>query len=135
MTDTEKKNPDHCPHVHLRGVTDADEYARVGQLGLQCLDCDRYLDGSPFWAGSPTGDHLWEHSLGRLDTAEEDSPALLWYCQPSVEFAWDQWARCTLRCAHGAFVGVALGVNFTDAFNEASAIYAAAPHPVPGEAT
>lgn len=37
-------------------------------------------------------------------------------CVPSVQFSWDQWSRCHIRCDHGEWFRDAHGVNFTEAF-------------------
>lgn len=40
-------------------------------------------------------------------------------CGPSVEFFWDQWMVCHIRCYHGCAAGTACGLNFTESFTHA----------------
>lgn len=51
-----------------------------------------------------------------------------WHCQPSIVFVWDHWAECVLECPHGRWLGVADGVNFSEAFEGALAHYEGADH-------
>lgn len=55
-----------------------------------------------------------------------------WYCQPSIQFRWDMWAACTIRCLHGSWSGEARGVHLSEAFDAALARYEAADHSVRG---
>ena len=69
-------------------------------------------------------------------TGQKYDAAMLLDCAPEVNFAWDQWMVCAIRCNHGTFQGVACGVNFAESFGEAVQRFNAYDHdhdePVPG---
>ena len=46
-----RKDRRHCPHSRLRAIY-GDEIRFVGWWRLHCLDCGRYLNGSPTLAES-----------------------------------------------------------------------------------
>lgn len=44
-------------------------------------------------------------------------------CLYSFEVDWDQWARCTLICEHGKYVGVSDYLNITEAMVRATVAF------------
>lgn len=52
-------------------------------------------------------------------------------CAPHVEFYWDQWMVCHIRCYHGCANGVACGINFNESFSRAVEQFNAYDHTQP----
>lgn len=52
-------------------------------------------------------------------------------CCPSVEFHWDQWMVCRIKCLHGTVRGVACGINFVESFTHAVKKFNAFDHSQP----
>ena len=65
------------------------------------------------------------------DTGEKYDAGMVLDCSPEVDFGWDQWMVCSIRCDHGTFQGVACGVNFMECFQEAVEKFNAYDHAEP----
>ena len=53
-----------------------------------------------------------------------DSPG----CRPSIEIAWDQWARTRIKCDHGVFEAVSDFLNLQESFERAAEQFNAYDH-------
>ena len=62
------------------------------------------------------------------DDGEHYDGGFLLECSPEVEFQWDMWMECYIRCNHGTFVGTACGPNFQECLELAVAKFNAYDH-------